>query len=176
MAKLGGLISGQDIAFDTHQAGDRQSPNFRSLHLEKRRHNRRGKVRFPLFGVEEPTCSGMNKKDFNSIVSEIRRELKRNAGLIEELAKLLVTEMHRFGSNEATAEKCLEAARRIGDYFDLDSKIIGAIAKYSGDKLVMVNTLHFSTKEKNFFEIQQSPERIGIRAVKINGLNPPDRA
>jgi hypothetical protein len=35
MAKLNRLMKGQDLAFDTHQAGDRQSVNWLALHMEK---------------------------------------------------------------------------------------------------------------------------------------------
>jgi hypothetical protein len=48
MATLKRLINGQDIAFDTHQAGT-QHIRHRDLHLEKRLHSG-GKIRYPMFG------------------------------------------------------------------------------------------------------------------------------
>jgi hypothetical protein len=51
------LIKGQNVTFDTHQAGDSQNVHVKHLHLEKRLHGGRGKARFPLFGDIKPSSS-----------------------------------------------------------------------------------------------------------------------
>jgi hypothetical protein len=79
MAKLGGLISCQDVAFDTHQAGRGQETCWRSLHVEKRLQGGCGKARFPLFGGASSTRPArMRAGDLDRVATEVRRALRKD--------------------------------------------------------------------------------------------------
>ena len=131
MAKLGGLINGQDVAFDTHQAGDGQSTNWEKLHLEKRLHNKRGKARFPLLGKEQPSKSGMDQREFSRVTREVKKVLKKNEDLVIDLAKIIVEQLQRFSSGEATIEDARAAAKKIANVFDLDEEFLRVVEEYS---------------------------------------------
>jgi len=163
MAKLGGLINGQDVAFDTHQAGDSQKTNWKKVHLEKRLHNKRGKARFPLLGNEQPSNSGMNDNDFNRVKREVKKALKKNKNLLDELASTIVTQLKRFSSGEASREDARETARRFAGYFDLDHDFLRVVEEYADKQLSSFTTIHYNPAEQTLHEIHQSKEEIVIQ-------------
>jgi hypothetical protein len=100
MAKFGGLITGQDIAFDTHQQGDSQPVRLKDLHLEKRLHAG-GKIRFPLFGNEPPSSSRkVSPETFDRVTKEVTKTLHKDDSLTEELGQLIVKQLVRFSSGD----------------------------------------------------------------------------
>jgi hypothetical protein len=153
MSKLGGLINGQDVAFDTHQAGDGQSTNWQKVHLEKRLHDNRGKARFPLLGNEKPSSSGMNESDFSRITREVRDTLKKNDALTRSLAETIVDQMRRFSSGEATVEHASLAARAIADAFDLDKEFLRVVQEYAKGRLISFTSIHFNQAQNTLHEI-----------------------
>ena len=77
MANLKKLIHGQDVRFDTHQAGDAQPTNWHHVHLEKVLHEG-GKIRFPLAGDFQPSWSSrVNDVQYERVKREVARELGR---------------------------------------------------------------------------------------------------
>ena len=164
MAKLRKLINGQDISFDTHQAGDGQGVHWKNVHLEKRIHNKRGKVRFPLLSQERPSNSGMNEKDFRKVSSEVKKELRKNSGLVDDLVDTVVEQIDRFSDGEATEDDAKMAAKKLASYFDLDDKIISTLStKYKKKKTLRFSSLHNNPVRPGFIEIEQSSEKIHVR-------------
>lgn len=167
MAKLGGLINGQDLAFDTHQGGDGQESKWQKVHLEKRLHNRRGKVRFPLLGDEKPSNSGMSQKDFERVTVEVKNALKKNEDLLNELASTIVEQLKRFSSGKATIIDAEVAAKRFAEYFNLDTEFVKKVATYARNKnLQALSTIHYNAEEKTFHEIKQSKSAITIKKIQ----------
>lgn len=168
MAKLRGLINGQDVAFDTHQAGDAQNVNWSALHLEKRLHGGRGKARYPLFGNEKESSSGMNQDDFERITREVKKALKKNEQLLKDLAKTIVVELERFSNGEATSKDAREAARNISGYFDLDPNFLRVVEEYSNKHLSSITTIHFNPIEKTLHEIHQTKGEVVIQKPRLH--------
>lgn len=166
MAKLSDLINGQDVAFDTHQAGDGQKTNWKKVHLEKRLHDSKGKARFPLLGNDLPSNSGMNDKNFSRVTAEVKKSLKKNKGLLKELAATIVAELKRFSSGEATLEHAREAAKKFAGYFDLDIDFRDLVDEYADGHLTSVTTIHYNPEKKMLHEIHQSKDQIVIRKVR----------
>ena len=160
------LIKEQDVAFDTHQAGDGQSVNWEKLHLEKRLH-KGGKARFPLFGNEKPSSSGMNEDDFSRVKKEVRKALE-NQKIFEALAKRIVDELDRFRNGNATHENAREAAQKIAGYFDLDKNFLRIVEEYADNKLLSFTTIHFNPNELTLHEIHQSGKEIAIQKPRIH--------
>lgn len=166
MAKLGGLINGQDVTFDTHQGGDGQASKWEKVHLEKRLHNKRGKARFPLLGDEKPSNSGMNDKDFERVIKEVKTALKKNLKLLDELASSIVEQLERFSGGKATMEDAEIAARRFAEYFGLDTDFRDKVATYARNKnkmLISLQTVHYNSSEQTFHVIRQTKNAISIK-------------
>jgi len=162
--KLGSLINGQDVTFDTHQAGDGQRTNWKNIHLEKRLHGRGGKARFPLLGNEEPSNSGMSDNDFSQVTREVKKILKKDKNLIQNLAKTIVTELERFSNGEATSETAKEAAKRFAEYFDLDTDFLRVVEEYAKNRrLTTITTIHLKPNEQTLHEIHISKKEITIQ-------------
>jgi len=168
MGKLRGLINGQDVSFDTHQAGDKQQINWKNVHLEKRIHNRGGKARFPLLGGEKPSNSGMNDNDFSRVITEVKRILKKDRKLVRELAETIVTQLEKFSSHTATSETAKEAAKRFAEYFDLDSEFLRIVEEYTENRLQSFTSIHFNPVEQTLHEIHQSGKEIRIQKPRRN--------
>lgn len=163
MAKLGSLINGQDVTFDTHQAGDGQPVRLGDIHLEKRLHNSGGKARFPLLGNEEPSNSGMNDKDFNRVVNEVKKVLKKNKQVEKNLAETIVAQLNRFNDKKVTSETAKEAAKRLASYFDLETDFLRIVEEYSKNSLLSFTTIHFNPTKQTLQEIHQSKKEIIIQ-------------
>lgn len=165
MAKLGRLISGQDISFDTHQAGDGQEVNWRNVHLEKSVHNERGKAKFPLLSNERPSNKGMNDDVYAKVTKEVKRELKKNKVLVDELAETVADVIKRFSQGKATEEDGMTAAKKLAGYFDLDDKIVSSLSNEFKDPEDMdFSTIHRHHKRKyGYIEIKQSSKKVDIR-------------
>lgn len=164
LAKLRKLINGQDISFDTHQAGDGQGVHWKHVHLEKRIHNKSGKVRFPLLSQERPSNSGMNERDFRKVSREVKRELKKNPTLVDKLVDTVAEQIDRFSEGKASEDDAKLAAKKLAGYFDLDEKIISALpSKLEEKKLIRYSSLHINPARQDIIEIVQSPDKINIR-------------
>lgn len=167
MATLKRLINGQDVTFDTHQAGDGQSVNWRAVHLEKKPHNKRGKIRFPLVGDEEPSSSGgMNPRDEERIKREVKNELKRNPELVKQLAETVVDSLRRFSQGQATTEDVKNAAKKLARYFELDENFITYSERYAREHFVSATSIHVSLETGHIHKIEQSAEQVTIRRVR----------
>lgn len=163
MAKLGGLINGQDVAFDTHQAGDSQIVNWKDVHLEKRIHNKRGKARFPILGNQEPSVSGMTDNDLRRVTKEVKKTLRKNESLVKELAITIVDVLKRFSNGEASPKDAREAAKKIAKAFDLNADFLRVVEEYADKKLETFTTIHFNPGEDSLHEIILSKEKITIQ-------------
>ncbi|ASJ70343.1 hypothetical protein [Granulosicoccus antarcticus] len=164
MAKLRKLINGQNISFDTHQAGDGQGVHWKNVHLEKTVHNKQGKVRFPLLSEERPSNVGMNEKDFRKISREVKKELRKNSNLVNDLVDAVLMQLDRFSEGEATLIDAQTAARKLAGYFDLDERIISSLpSRYKDMQLERLSTLHRNPARSGFIEIEQSSENVVIR-------------
>ncbi|MEI7796810.1 MAG: hypothetical protein WCI06_09270 [Methylococcaceae bacterium] len=171
MAKeLRKLIKGQDIAFDTHQAGDGQEVHVEDLHLEKRLHGGKGKARFPFFGNFKPSVSGkMTEKDLIRVTKEVADALKKDENLTRELAKTIVNVLKRFrGKNTDIREDACEAARKIAGYFGLSDEFLRIVEDYSQNKLIFFMTIHFNPTDGTIHEIVQSANSVEIRKARRN--------
>lgn len=163
MAKLTRLIRGQDIVFDTHQSGDGQEIHVKELHLEKRLHKKGWKIRFPLFGEQEPSYSpGMPDKEYVRIVKEVKRTLGKNAKLKEDLAETIVSQLRRFRSGEISVQEAIEAAGKIAGYFDLGPPFMASVSSHVASKSLLVSTLHLAQKPGTVVEINQSRDKVEI--------------
>lgn len=167
---LNRLIKNQQISFDTHQAGDGQEVKWKNVHLEKKSISKRGKVRFPLFGQEKPSNSGMNDRDFQKITSEIKKVLSKNKPLVKELAEELVRQMKRFSHSQADLQDAEEAAKRFSGYFGLSPEFEDTMVKYGkregmhkSESLIEFTSIHYSEEAAHFYAIHQSKDKIVIQ-------------
>lgn len=163
MAKLGRLIQGQDVAFDTHQSGDGQSIHWKELHLEKRLH-KGGKIRFPFFGDRNPSSSErVSEKDYQRVVKEVSRTLNRNPELRSTLAETVVSQIDRFRGGVVTIEDAREAANKIASIFDLGDDFIGHAVIHANNRIAEFSTLHPGKQPGTVVEIVQSRSSIQIK-------------
>jgi hypothetical protein len=164
VASLKRLIQGQDVAFDTHQAGDSQVVKADDLHLEKRMHRGGGKVRFPLFGDRQPSRSErVSDKDFARIVREVHKALSKKPQLQSQLAEVVVEQINRFRGGQITTEQCMEGARKLADIFDLGEPFLVQVRMNIDLLLLEVATLHAGISKGAVVEIVQSRYRIEIQ-------------
>jgi hypothetical protein len=167
MASLRRLIRGQDIAFDTHQAGDGQEVRFEDLHLEKRLWDGGWKVRFPLFGDRQPTRSKtMPEEDYQRVVKEVKKALKDNDELTQELAETIVRQLRRFKNSEISVEVAVAAASKIAENFGLGKPFVARVKGLVSPPVELVSTLHFERRGAYAFEIVQSANSIQIRRAE----------
>lgn len=166
MAKLNRLIKGQDLHFDTHQAGDGQSVNWPALHMEKRLHGGRGKLKFPLLGGFLPSKpKRMSDDDYFSILKEVTKALKKNDRLVRELADTVIGELNRWSSGDATVAAAIEASNKIAKYFDLGDSFEEVVSEKLG-VLSLVKTIHKDEKDKLLYEILQSKKSVVVQAAR----------
>jgi hypothetical protein len=162
------LINGQNITFDTHQAGDAQETNWKYIHLEKRLHGRRGKVRFPLIGNQEPSySSGLNSNEYGRIVNEVSKVLKKNENLLRELAITITDALKRFSSDQATYDDYIDSANKIADYFDLD---VADVVKAYGTRENSISefrTYHLGSEEIGVIELIQNKDLVSLRKSRF---------
>ncbi|MGF1873728.1 hypothetical protein L4D77_00085 [Photobacterium frigidiphilum] len=171
MANLKRLISGQNISFDTHQAGDGQNVNWRNVHLEKSVHGERGKAKFPLLSNELPSNKGMNQKVYARVTKEVKRELKRNGQLVDDLVDTVADVIKRFSQGTATVSDGLIAAEKLAGYFDLDNKIISSLPnEFKDPKDMTFSTIHTPNDGDGYIEIKQSSERVDVRKASDETL------
>jgi hypothetical protein len=172
------LINGQDVSFDTHQAGDSQEAHLKDLHLEKRLH-KGGKARFPLFGDGKPSHSGkMNKDTLEIVTKEVKKALKKNERLTNDLAETIVNTLNRYRGRRTINEidefekLASEAAKKIAGYFGLDDKFLRKVTdygKYGGDgRLVSFMTVHLNPDKGTIHEIYQDKDSVEIRKARRN--------
>lgn len=166
VAKLSRLINGQDIKFDTHQAGDGQTVNWKAVHLEKRMHNRKGKIRIPLLGNGNPSSRRMSRDDFERIMREVRNELDSNQALIKKLAETIVDILGKFSSGQSTSEDAKQAAKKVAGYFDLDDEFESVLERYARGKLVSYTSVHMNPETGLLQEISQSKDCVVIRKAR----------
>jgi hypothetical protein len=167
MAKLDGLIQGQDVVFDTHQAGDSQALHVEDLHLEKRLHDGGGKIRFPLFGNRQPSHSGrMSSGTHDSVVREVTKTLRKNQALTERLAQTVVEQLRRFSNGEATVKNAEAAARKLASYFGLGKSFVNSVARFAETRLVHFVSQHAGPTPGSLVEIVQSKARIEVRRAR----------
>lgn len=163
MAKLGRLIQGQDVTFDTHQAGDGQEINWRSLHLEKRLH-KGGKIRFHLFGDAETSYSDrVSEKDLGRVVREVRDTLHKNEKLTVQLAETIVAQVLRFRRGAVTTENALEAARNIAKAFDLGEAFVGLAEIAANARIARFSTIHPGKRPGTVIEIVQDAQQVSVQ-------------
>ena len=169
------IIKGQDVAFDTHQAGDSQNVHVEHLHLEKRLHGGRGKARFPLFGDIKPSSSRrMSATVLNDVTNEVSKALRKDETLTKELAQTIVNVLKRFRNGNANAnrdihEEAREAAKRIASYFDLDDEFLMVVENYSKGTLICFMTIHFNQEDGTLHEIAQSADSVGeCKSFRVN--------
>lgn len=167
MATLKRLINGQNITFDTHQAGDGQAVNWRAVHLEKRMHGRAGKIRFPLFGNERGwNAVGMSPEYVERVVAEVTRALQNDKQLAEELAKVVAKTIARFSSGKATTADAKTAARTLAEIFDLDEDFVTYSERFANKNLVSASTIHVSRETGNVHELYQDGKKVRITKVR----------
>lgn len=171
---LKNLINGQDIKFDTHQAGDKAEVNWRDLHMEKYIHDRRGSIKFDFFSSREPQNSGMHEKDFNRVQREVKKILRKDPEKLQKFADLAVSEIVRFSSGEASQDDVELAAKNIAGHFDLNSNFEKVVVNLYGNKISSFISIHRG-KDKLFnliFDqsglIIQSHERQNIVQCFVN--------
>lgn len=158
------LINGQNISFDTHQAGDGQEINIKGLHLHKefRDKSKRGSAKFSFFCDAEPANQGMNKDDFDKVVREVKKALRRDEDLTKSLAEEIVKQLKRFSNGTATLEKAREAAKNFAGYFNLDKEFLRVTEEYSEEHLSAFVSVHFNQFTQTYHKIRQSKEEIAI--------------
>lgn len=164
MASLKRLINGQNLRFDSHQAGDGQPTNWKSVHFDKLPHRSKGKATFPLFGDGNPSYSGgMSRREFERIVGEVTSELKGNEQLAQQLAKTIADILKRFSSGEATFEHGIQAASKIAEIFDLDDAFVAAVEGEFPNNLTQLRTYHLGPDNTGVIELRQSSESVYLR-------------
>jgi hypothetical protein len=169
MAKLKRLINGQDIAFDTHQAGDGRPVRLADLHLEKRLHHGKGKIRYALFGQEEPTSSKrVSKRTEERVTKEVRDALYKNSELKRQLAEAILDALKRFSDGRASVETAKAAAKSIARQFGLDESFLRVVEDYSDTQLLSLRTVHFNLETGSLHEIFQSRDTIEVRKARRN--------
>jgi hypothetical protein len=169
MGILGSLINGQDVTFDTHQAGDGQPTRWHNVHLEKRLHDGGGKIRYPFLDGTNPSTTGkVTPAQLKKVNKEVRSALKKSGALTDALAQKVVEVLGRFSNGEATPENAREAARTIAGYFDLDEGFVRVVEDYADNRLAFVRTIHFNKSLKTYHQIRQSSEAIEIKRLKSN--------
>lgn len=167
MATLKRLINGQDITFDTHQAGDCQPVNWRAVHMEKQIHGKKGKIKFPLVGDDKPDVSGgMSQKDYESVTREVSNELRKNRRLVNLLAEIVVGTLERFSHGVATTEDAKKAAKQFAEYFSLDESFVEYSERYAKERLVSATSTHISKETGHIHKISQSAEQVSILRIK----------
>ena len=172
------LIQGQNISFDTHQAGDGQEIDIYGLHLEKRFHNQKGKMRFPLFGDSKITASGIKEEKQKQVINEVKTVLKKNEYLKKQLADTIVKTLQRFMDNKVTIDTARESATKIAGFFNLDETFITMIVQraVTGNQIKEVLSIHREKdKMDSTYQIKQTKDNISISKVDIitNGFNSP---
>jgi hypothetical protein len=171
MAKLNRLIKGQDLAFDTHQAGDGQSVHWPALHMEKRLHGGRGKLKFPLVGGFLPSKpKRMSDDDYFSILKEVTKALKKNDRLVRELVDTVIGELNRWSNGDATVGTAIEAANKIAKYFALGESLDQVVAERLG-VISSVKTIHRDEKDKLLYEVIQSKKSVVVQAARGSVLS-----
>ncbi|NWJ42079.1 MAG: hypothetical protein HXX12_14040 [Geothrix sp.] len=169
MTTLKRLIQGQDIAFDTHQAGDGQGVKWRELHLEKRMHEGSGKARFPFFDhAKASSSSRMSADALQEVTKEVGRVLQKNPELTKKLGKIVVESLQRFSDGTATIEDGKAAAKQLAGYFDLDENFLRVVEDYSEGRLVSLKTVHIEPHDRTLHEIYQSQTTLEIRKARRN--------
>lgn len=172
MAKLNHLIKGQDVSFDTHQAGDGQEIHWQELHLEKTIHGGLGAIKFPLFGAREPKLpEGMTKARFNSVRSEVKRALKKNERLVRDLAETIADQMNRYSSGRAGESYAEEVARKVANSFDLDEEFIVIARNHIANRLSSYVTLHVDRADGFLYEIRQSRRGVSVGALRVKSFS-----
>jgi hypothetical protein len=167
MGKLGSLITGQDVTFDTHQAGDGQPTRWRNVHLEKRLHDGGGKIRYPLLDGTNPSATRkVSKEQLVKVNSEVKKALMKDKTLTDALAQKVVEVLGRFSGGTATSENAREAAKSLARYFDLDEDFVRVVEDYADDRLAFVRTIHFNPLSNTYHQIKQSSESIQIKKLR----------
>ena len=164
MSALRSLIQGQDVSFDTHQAGA-QNVNWKDLHLEKHLH-RGGKIRYPMFGNHKPTTKGVSDDVYQSVTNEVRHALKKDTRLTDALAHTIADQLQRFRSNQASEMEAREAARKIAEYFGLKKEFVDSVARYSNIYLKEFVSIHRSVETEDLKEIRLSSKGVVIREAR----------
>lgn len=155
MATLRRLIQDQDVAFDTHQAGDGQPTNWAALHLEKRLRDG-GKVRFPFFGNGSPSWDGMSERRYARVVREVHRALHANSRLLDQLAETITRQIHRFKSGDMTIEDARAAASKLAKAFGLGDELASKATWHAQQRLAQFSSLHLGPRLGYVTEIVQS--------------------
>ncbi len=168
------LINGQDISFDTHQAGDGQEINYKSLHMDKKQHGRGGvRVKFAFFASEkelsiENLCKKAKSQDqCKKVVNEIKKVLKKNPDKKIELAKIIVTQLIKFSNKEASLEEATTVAKNIASIFNLSTDFTDkVIAIYDNNLNLEKATTYHTDRDKIEFQIVQSSVSIKVGRKK----------
>lgn len=177
MTTLKRLIKGQDVAFDTHQAGDTQEVHWRELHLEKRMHGGKGKARFPFFDHAKPSSSNRMSEDvLHRVTIEVRRALSNDPDLTQKLGETIVDSLERFSQGTATVDDGKAAAQQLAKIFGLKEEFLRVVEDYAKGRLIALKTLHADPDTKNIQEIYQSKTSVEIRRARrnysLNNINP----
>jgi len=167
MAKLNRLINGQNIRFDTHQAGDGQEVHWTDVHLEKRLHNHGGKIRFPLIGNGKPSKSyRVSDEEYNRVIREVRDVLDSNREILEKLARTIVDILSKFSNGKANTEDARQAAKKIAGYFNLDDQFETIMERYAKSRLIFFISVHMNYETGFLQEIIQSRDRVSVRKAR----------
>lgn len=166
MANLKRLINGQNLRFDTHQAGDAQATKWQHVHLEKILHQG-GSVKFPLVGDFQPTVSSRIGRDqLESVLREVRHELRKDPKLVQAMAESVVYALSRFSSGAATIEDAKLAAKKFAKYFGLDENFVRTVEDYMGQRLHKFTSYHRNPDSIFLEEISFTDRRVEIRKSK----------
>jgi len=177
MANLKRLIEGQNVRFDTHQAGDQQPTNRYGVHLEKILHDGGEKIRFPLAGGYEPSWSSrINKNKYESVRREVQRELKNNDLLVNDLANTVADVLERFSSGTATVDDSKEAARKLAGYFGLNEQFERIVEEFMAGRLQTYASYHVNPGKRELQEIRLTSDKVEVRKSRriARGANKSD--
>lgn len=172
MATFKRLIQGQNVRFDTHQAGDGQAINAEHLHLEKILHEGGGKIRFPMTGDFEPNYSSrVSNKQFESVRREVQRELKKNKERTTELGKAIVDVFRQYTSETVSIETLKTAAKKLAGYFGLDENFVKTVEEYANGQFLSFTSFHINPENEMLQEIKLSQKRVEIKKSKRKNRN-----
>lgn len=171
------LLTNQRVSFDTHQWGDGQAVRWENLHLEKLVLGSGLKVKYPLFGNQQPTGfqrgRRADKKQLREITNEIKRALKDDK-LRQQLAEDVSKVLNGFGSGKITAAEAREAAQKLAGHFGLQQEFTSKVEQEYKGRLIQMVTYHPDTISTRQFMIVQNKRYVRLQeATRIYPLHNP---
>ena len=135
--------------------------------MDKVRHGKRGKVRFPLFGDGGPQRDSIvNNKDFKSMVAEVKDVLSGNSNKIGELAVEIAKVINRFSSGKATLKDARAAANNFARYFELDDGFVEDVERHIKNlRLISYASFHINQDNKTVHKISFNSLNVSIQQI-----------